>query len=132
MARNIGSSGMQSDRLTIKVQEALQQAQAIAQRRDHQRLEPEHILLALLEQEQGFVRQIIEKSGVGAERFQAALTAALDKVPAVSGDVSLHLSNRASKLLLNAEDEAKRLTDEYVSTEHLLLASFKDEDLGRQ
>ncbi|MBI3996695.1 MAG: ATP-dependent chaperone ClpB [Candidatus Omnitrophica bacterium] len=121
---------MKLDKLTIKAQEALQEAQAAAQRRSHQRLEPEHLLLALIDQEEGLVGQLLEKVGVGASRLSNELEASLAKVPAVSGGDSLHLSNRLNRLLLQAEDEAKRLTDEYISTEHLLLASFKDDELG--
>ncbi|MBI2092997.1 MAG: diguanylate cyclase, partial [Deltaproteobacteria bacterium] len=95
-----------------------------------QRLEPEHLLLALIDQEEGLVGQLLEKVGVGASRLSNELEASLAKVPAVSGGDSLHLSNRLNRLLLQAEDEAKRLTDEYISTEHLLLASFKDDELG--
>ncbi|PIQ84174.1 MAG: ATP-dependent chaperone ClpB [Candidatus Omnitrophica bacterium CG11_big_fil_rev_8_21_14_0_20_63_9] len=121
---------MRLDKLTIKAQEALQEAQSAAQRRNHQRLEPEHVLLALIDQENGLVGQILEKVGVGASRLSNELDALLTKIPSVSGSDSLHVSDRLNRLLLSADDEAKRLTDEFVSTEHLLLASFKDDELS--
>ncbi|HEX9780981.1 MAG TPA: ATP-dependent chaperone ClpB [bacterium] len=117
---------MNPDRLTVNAQEALQDAQGEARRRSHQRLEPEHLVLALLAQEEGFVPQVLEKAGVSAERLRAQLEEALAALPGVSGEESLFLSDRAAKLLVRAEEEAKRFQDEFVSTEHLLLASFSD------
>ena len=121
---------MRPDKLTIKAQEALQEAQSLAQRKEHQRLEPEHLLLALIEQEDGLVGQLLEKVGVPPSRLHAPLEEALGKFPSVSGSSSMHMSDRLNRLLLHADDEAKRLTDEYVSTEHLLLAGFKDDEIG--
>ena len=120
---------MPSDKLTLKAQEALQQAQAQAVRRSHQRLEPEHLLVVLLGQRDSLVPQVVEKVGGVLPRLQQALEQALERLPSVSGG-SMHLSDRLNRLLVQAEDEAKRLTDDYVSTEHLLLASFSDEPLA--
>ena len=120
---------MQLNRLTIKAQEALQEAQSLAQRHSHQRLEPEHVLLALLSQQEGLVGQLIQKVGVSTSQLRDALDKTLNNLSAVSGGSSLHLSDRLNRILLQAEDEAKQLTDAYVSTEHILLASFQDEAL---
>jgi ATP-dependent Clp protease ATP-binding subunit ClpB len=121
---------MRLDRLTIKAQEALQEAQALAQGKDHQRLEPEHLLLALLGQEDGIVKQLLDRIGVSPTRLRTPLEETLTRFPSVSGSSSLYLSDRLNRLLMQAGEEAKRLTDEYTSTEHLLLASFNDAELG--
>ena len=122
---------MRLDKLTIKAQEALQEAQQLAQGKSHQRLEPEHILLALIGQEEGLVGQLLEKAGVAPARLQVPLEESLSRLPSVSGDASsVHLSDRANRLLIQAGEEAKRMTDEYISTEHLFLASFKDDALA--
>ena len=121
---------MQLDKLTIKAQEALQAAQSLAQSHNHQRLEPEHLLLALLDQEDGLVGQLLQKAGAIPAQLHGLLESSLDRLPSVSGDASLHLSNRFNRLLIQAEAEAKRLTDEYISTEHLLLAGFSDAELA--
>ncbi len=117
---------MNPDRFTVKLQEALQAAQSLAQDRSHQRLEPEHFLLALLQQEDGLAPELLEKAGANRDRVRTALEGLLDRLPSVSGGSSLHLSERSGKLLRKAEEEAKKLTDEYISTEHVLLASFDD------
>ena len=122
---------MRLDRLTLKAQEALQEAQALAQRQSHQRLEPEHLLLALLDQAEGMVGQVLHKVGTPLPRLRAGLEEWLHRVPSVSGGSSLYASDRLNRLLLAADEEAKRLTDEYTSTEHLLLASFSDEELAQ-
>ena len=117
---------MNPDRFTVKLQEALQAAQSLAQDRSHQRLEPEHFLLALLQQEDGLAPELLEKAGANRDRVRTALESLLDRLPSVSGGSSLHLSERSGKLLRKAEEESKKLTDEYISTEHVLLASFDD------
>ena len=121
---------MRLDRLTIKAQEALQEAQALAQSRGHQRLEPEHLLWSLVDQREGMVSQTLQKAGVPLPRLRASLEESLAQFPSISGSTSLYLSDRLNRLLLQADEEARTLTDEYVSTEHLLLASFHDDDLN--
>jgi len=120
---------MRLDRLTMKAQEALQAAQALAQQKGHQRLESEHLLLALLEQEDRMVGQVLQKVGTPLPRLRAGLEESLMRVPSVSGGSALHLSDRLNRLFLAADEEAKRLTDAYTLTEHLLLASFSDDEL---
>ncbi|MBI3320825.1 MAG: ATP-dependent chaperone ClpB [Candidatus Omnitrophica bacterium] len=121
---------MRLDKLTIKAQEALQEAQALAQRKSHQRLEPEHLLLALIDQENGIVGQALQKAGAPPAHLRALLEESLTRFPSVSGGSPLHLSDRSNRLLLQAEEEAKQLTDEYTSTEHVLLAGFADAELS--
>jgi ATP-dependent Clp protease ATP-binding subunit ClpB len=110
------------DRLTVKAQEALQGAQAQARRRDHQAIDVEHLLLALLEQEEGVARPVLEKIGADAGRVAARVEDELRTAPRVQG-AEPYVSNRLLKLVDRAEEEAKKLKDEYVSTEHLLLAA---------
>jgi ATP-dependent Clp protease ATP-binding subunit ClpB len=116
---------MRPDRLTVKAQEALQAAQAQARRRDHQAIDIEHLVLALLEQEEGVARPVLEKIGADPARVASRLEDELRGAPRVSG-AEPYLANRLLKLVDRAEDEAKKLKDEYVSTEHLLLAAAED------
>ena len=121
---------MRLDRLTIKAQEALADAQELAQRRSHQQLLPEHVLLALWDQPEGFAKPLLEK--VGAASLRQGVEALLERVPAVSGEAQVYASPRLQRVLQLAEDDAKQLGDEYVSTEHLVLAcAQEDGDLGR-
>ncbi|HEU4382199.1 MAG TPA: ATP-dependent chaperone ClpB [Anaeromyxobacteraceae bacterium] len=113
---------MRPERLTVKAQEALQAAQAQARRRDHQAVDVEHLLLGLLEQEEGTARPLLEKIGADPALLFSRLEDELRGVARVQGGEP-YLANRLMKLLDRAEDEAKKLGDEYVSTEHLLLAT---------
>jgi ATP-dependent Clp protease ATP-binding subunit ClpB len=113
---------MRPERLTVKAQEALQAAQAQARRRDHQAVDVEHLLLGLLEQEEGTARPLLEKIGADPALVASRLEDELRGMPRVQGGEP-YLANRLMKLLDRAEDEARKLGDEYVSTEHLLLAA---------
>jgi ATP-dependent Clp protease ATP-binding subunit ClpB len=112
---------MRTDKLTVKAQEALQAAQAQARRRDHQAVDAEHLLLALVEQDEGVARPVLEKIGADPGRVVARVEDELRSVPKVSG-AEPYFANRLMKVFDRAEAEAKKLKDEYVSTEHLLLA----------
>jgi ATP-dependent Clp protease ATP-binding subunit ClpB len=116
---------MRPERLTVKAQEALQAAQAQARRRDHQAVDVEHLVLALLEQEEGIARPILQKIGAEPSLIASRIEDELRRVPKVQG-AEPYASNRLLKLIDRAEDEAKRLKDEYVSTEHLLLAASEE------
>jgi ATP-dependent Clp protease ATP-binding subunit ClpB len=116
---------MDMKKLTVKAQEALQAAQALARRRDHQSIEPEHVALALLEAQEGIVVPLLQKVGVEPKLVKTRLEDELKKLPQVQG-ADNYMSQRLLKLLDLAEDEAKALKDEYVSTEHLLLALCAD------
>ncbi len=116
---------MRPERLTVKAQEALQAAQAEARRRDHQAIEVEHLALALLSQGEGIARPILDKIGAEPSLVASRVEDELRAVPKVHG-AEPYLANRLAKLLDRAEDEAKRLKDEYVSSEHLLLAAAQE------
>jgi ATP-dependent Clp protease ATP-binding subunit ClpB len=116
---------MRMERLTVKAQEALAGAHAEARRRDHQAIDVEHLVLALLGQDEGTARPILEKIGADPARVASRLEDELRTVPKVSG-AEPYLANRLSKLFDRAEDHARKLKDEYVSTEHLLLAAGEE------
>jgi ATP-dependent Clp protease ATP-binding subunit ClpB len=113
---------MRQDKLTVKAQEAIGAAQGEARRRDHQAIEVEHLVLGLLAQEEGIARPILDKIGADPARIVRAVEDELRTVPKVHGGEP-YPAHRLMKLLDRAEDEAKKLKDEYVSTEHLLLAA---------
>jgi ATP-dependent Clp protease ATP-binding subunit ClpB len=121
---------MDISRLTEKAQEALRAAQGEATRQGHQQVDVEHLLLALLAQEGGLAKSILDKAGVDAETVRQRVEAELARLPKVSsttggvGDV--YVTSRLNRLLTQAEDEARKLKDEYVSVEHLLLAMVDD------
>jgi len=123
---------IRSDRLTEKSQEAIQQAQALAQESQHQEILPEHLLLALLQQPEGTVSPLLQRLGADPAALMAELKTQLDRLPKVYG-AETYLGSRLKRLLDVAWTEMERLKDEYLSTEHLLLA-IADEansDAGR-
>src|ERR1700687_3365174 len=109
------------DRLTEKTQEAIQQAQSLAQESQHQEITPEHLLFALLQQQDGTVRPILQQIGVDPAKVEAELKTQLDRLPKVYG-AETYLGSRLRRLLDAASSEMERLKDEYLSTEHVLLA----------
>ena len=116
---------MDMNRMTLKVQEALQAASAMAMRRNHQGIDVEHVLAALLEQPDGSAGPILEQAGVSVSAAKAKAEQRLAKIPQVQGAGApgqLHLTQRTATLLSRAEDEKQTLKDEYISVEHLLLA----------
>jgi ATP-dependent Clp protease ATP-binding subunit ClpB len=112
----------------VKAQEALQAAQSMADQHDHQAIEPEHLLVALLEQREGVVGPVLAKLGARPEAIQRELQAALGKLATVKGASGHYLGERTRQALDRAQAEAERLKDEYVSTEHLLLALAQERD----
>jgi ATP-dependent Clp protease ATP-binding subunit ClpB len=110
------------DRLTVKAQEALQAAQDMGARSGHQQIEPLHLLWALVAQGDGVVPPLLEKLGVSPARLGAEVDRQLGRLPKVSGVGEQYLSRASNEVLEHAFDEAQRLKDEYVSTEHILLA----------
>lgn len=122
---------MDMNRFTEKVQEGLQSAQRLATRFGHQQIDVEHLLLALLDQEGGLAPAILDKTGVAVEALKIKVQRELEKLPKVSGPGggpdNVYVSGRLNRLLdTQAEDEAKKLKDEYVSVEHILLAMTDD------
>jgi len=121
---------MRMDRLTTKSQEALRAAVDVATRRGNPELIPEHILVAILEQEGGVGSALVERAGARARELAADLGERIDKLPRVSGGAEPSFGRRTTPFLNQAEDEAKRLKDDYVSVEHFLLAGAKgDKDV---
>ena len=113
---------MRQERFTEKALEALQQAAELARETGNQAVEPEHLLLALIRQDEGVARTILERAGASVQSLQPALVSAIERFPKVSGGGNPYLGEALSKHLEQAEREAGRLKDEYISTEHLLLA----------
>ncbi|OIO60974.1 MAG: ATP-dependent chaperone ClpB [Alphaproteobacteria bacterium CG_4_10_14_0_2_um_filter_63_37] len=117
---------MNPDRMTRKVQEALAQSQAIAGRMNHQALEPEHLLAALFEQEGGIVRSLIQAAGGSPAPIHTALDEALNKLPQISGGGQIYLGNRLNQVLGKGDELAKKMKDDFIASEHLLLVMFQD------
>ena len=118
---------MDLNRFTEKMQEALQAAQSGAIRRSHQQVDVEHLLGALLEQENGLAGTILSRAGAPAGVVGQRLEQELERVPKVTGPTGappdqVYVTGRLGRVLTQAEDEAKRLKDDYVSVEHALLA----------
>src|SRR5438309_2229599 len=119
---------MRLDKLTVKAQEALQAAQSLAGERGHQAVEPEHLLHALIAQKDGVVAPILGKLGVRAEALTSQLDAAIEKIPQVRGGSGQYIGERLRAALDRAQKQAESMKDEYVSTEHLLVAVAQDRD----
>ena len=116
---------MRLDKLTLKAQEALQEAKNIADKYNHQQIDVEHLLLALVEQPEGIVVPILQKIGVDINQLKSRLAAHLNSLPQVYGGggiEQIYLTPRLNKTLENAWQEAQAMKDEYMSTEHVLLA----------
>jgi ATP-dependent Clp protease ATP-binding subunit ClpB len=118
---------MRIDKLTTKSQEALQQAQLLAEKRNHQAIDVEHLLFALLGQKEGVVLSLLQKLGVAAGTLVDRLQKTLDRLPQVTGGAGqTFITPRLKKTIEGAEAEAEALKDEYVSTEHLLLSMVQE------
>ncbi|HLN32581.1 MAG TPA: ATP-dependent chaperone ClpB [Gemmataceae bacterium] len=121
---------MDLNRFTEKAQEALAGAQRLATRFGQQQVDVEHLLLSMLDQEQGLTPAILAKADVGVEALKLRVQREVERLPRVSGASGgpdqLLVSGRLNRLLVQAEEEAKRLKDDYISIEHLLLALTED------
>ena len=118
---------MNINKMTEKMQAALVEAQSLAQHRNQQQIDGEHVLAALLDQADGLAPALFEQAGIALKPFRQALDRELDKLPRVTGGSGqAYLSPRLNQLLLAAEKVAANLKDDYVSVEHALLA-FADE-----
>ncbi len=113
---------MRLDKFTVKAQEAFVDAQNLATQYGNQQIEPEHLLLSLLNQSDGITIPILQKLGVDPNRLREETIRLIEKLPKVSGAGGEYLSNLLKKIIELAHNEAAQLKDEYVSTEHLLLA----------
>jgi ATP-dependent Clp protease ATP-binding subunit ClpB len=110
------------DKFTLKSQEAIQAAQAQAQERGNPQLAPEHLLWALIQQKEGVVLPVLQKLGANVQVLSTDLSKALAKLSQVQGEAEFHLSPGLNRILEDAQKEADQFKDEYVSTEHLLIA----------
>lgn len=121
---------MRFDKLTLKTQEALQQAQDIASKHNQQQIDVEHLLVALLNQQDGIVIPTLQKLGVNPKILEQELETYLSKQPQVHGGGTgqTYITQRLNNVLESASQEAQRLKDEYVSTEHVLLAIAGERD----
>ncbi len=124
---------MRLDKLTVKSAEALQSAQGLAERRNHQAVDVEHLLMALLGQKEGIALALLQKLGVQPTAVLERVEKALDRIPQVTGaGGQAYITPRLKKLIETAEREAEGLKDEYVSVEHLLMAMGADDgETGR-
>lgn len=117
---------MDFNRFTEKLQDGLRAAQTLAAKSGHQQIDVEHLLLALLKQDEGLAPAILQKAGVNVPVLRDRLEQQLNRLPKVSGAAAaaeqIYLTSRLNRLLAKAEEEAQQLKDEYVSVEHALLA----------
>jgi ATP-dependent Clp protease ATP-binding subunit ClpB len=121
---------MDMNRFTEKLQEAIRAAESKATRYGHQQLDVEHLLASLLEQEGGLASSVLSRAGVNVDTLKPRVEQELDRLPKVSGPSGppdqIYLTGRLNRLLTEAEDEAKKLKDDYISVEHVLLAITGD------
>jgi len=121
---------MRQDKLTEKFRQGLGEAQSLALGRDHQIIEPAHVLLALIDQQGGTVRPLLAKAGGNAQRLRGDLLAALDRLPKVDGTPGeIHVSNDLQRLLNVTDKLAQGKGDQFISSELFVLAAFDDRAL---
>src|SRR5450755_2321287 len=119
---------MQLDKLTIKSQEAVQEAQRIAKEYSHQEMDGEHLLLALIGQTESLIPDLLEKIGVPSAKLKPDLERELARRHKVQGAGDVFMSASLKKVLDAAQSEAAKLKDDYISTEHLLLGLIDQAD----
>ncbi len=112
---------MRTDKFTLKTQEAFEAAQKAMSKYSHQQMEGEHLLLGLLQQDEGLVRQILQKLEIDMVKLERKVQTAVERLPKVHGSGGVYISQALSQIIDLAWKEAERLKDEYLSTEHLLL-----------
>jgi ATP-dependent Clp protease ATP-binding subunit ClpB len=118
---------MRLDRFTLRGQEAIQSAIEAAERNQHQQVEPEHVLLTMLEQPEGIVRPVLGKIGANVQVILNDVQAAIGRFPRVQGGQQ-YFSPRLTQVFAAAQKQAEKMQDEYISTEHLLLAVADEKD----
>src|SRR5580700_3543374 len=121
---------MDFNRFTEKLQDAVRSAQTLALRFGNQQVDVEHLLFALLDQDGGLVPSVLNKADIAVDVLYQRLQQEIERLPKVSGPSGapdqIYVTPRLQKLLANAEEEAKRMKDDYVSVEHVLLAVTSD------
>jgi ATP-dependent Clp protease ATP-binding subunit ClpB len=118
---------MNTERFTVKTAEALEAARRLAESRGHQQLEPEHALVALIDQSDGPAPAVLKKVGVDPERLKRRVEDGIEKLPQVSGGGEVYISPRLNRVLSRGEKVMKDLKDEFLATEHLLIALIDDD-----
>lgn len=119
---------MRIDRFTSKLQEALGDAQSLAVGKDHQFIEPVHLMLALLDQQGGSIRSLLTQANINHSLLRTELMSVLDKVPSVHGsEGDIHLSNSLGKLLNQSDKLAQERNDQFISSELFVLAAMGDQ-----
>jgi len=121
---------MRFDKLTIKSQELIQSAQSLASAHNHQQIEPEHMLSAMLNEQQGIARSMLNKLGVSGDDVSRELAEAIDRIPKISGSAvgDAYISPRTKGVLDAAFAEAAKMKDQYVSIEHIFLAISEEKE----
>lgn len=114
---------MNFDKMTIKTQAALQLSRTIALENSNQYIEPPHLIMALLKQEDSIAREILKKIGVDLNLFISQLQKEIDRFPKLGGNFEIYLSTNTERLIINAFKEMSRMKDEYLSAEHILIAA---------
>ncbi|WP_419603438.1 ATP-dependent chaperone ClpB [Thiolapillus sp.] len=118
---------MRMDKLTSKFQMALADAQSLALGKDHQFIEPVHLMIAMLDQEGGGVRHLLTQAGVNVNQLRSGLGEIIDHMPSVSGgDADVHVSNELNRLLNQTDKLAQKRGDQYISSELFVLAAVED------
>jgi ATP-dependent Clp protease ATP-binding subunit ClpB len=120
---------MRLEKFTLRGQEAIQSAIEVAERNQNQQVEPEHVLFAMLEQPEGIVRPVLGKLGANVQVVLNDLQAAIGRLPRVQGGQQ-YISPRLNQVFTAAQKQADKMQDEYISTEHLLLAIADEKDGG--
>src|SRR5579872_2078100 len=123
---------MNPEKLTSRFQQALTEAQSLALGRDHQFLEPAHVLLAMLDSQGGSVRPLLLKAGLDINRLRSELQAQLDRLPRVQGAPGdIHISNELNRVFNGADKLAQQRGDQFISSELFVLACFEDRNVAR-
>ncbi|MBQ6674371.1 MAG: type VI secretion system ATPase TssH, partial [Spirochaetia bacterium] len=124
---------MNQEKFTVKTQEAIMEAQHLVTKYNHPVLEPEHLLLALLTQQDGIIPPLVDKLGAGKDLLISETERLLQRLARAYGGVAqVSLSNATYQILNEAEKEADNLKDEYISTEHIFMAiAMSDTECGR-
>ncbi|MGC8522147.1 MAG: Clp protease N-terminal domain-containing protein, partial [Steroidobacteraceae bacterium] len=120
------------DKLTSRFQQALADAQSLAVGRDHQFIEPAHVLLALIDSQGGTVRPLLVKAGADVNRLRAGLGALLDRLPKVEGTAGeVHVSNDLNRIFNVTDKLAQQRGDQFIASELFVLAAFEDRALAK-
>ena len=125
---------MNVEKMTVRVQQALNEAQMTAIRNNHQQVDVIHLLSALVEQQDGLIPNILERMGIDLKALKFDIKSELDKMPKVLGDgadgASVYATRKIEQVLIKAEDIAKEYNDSYISVEHVMLAIIETEKSG--